>query len=139
MGVTMSNRIDQAFQFQQTALRLRDAREELLSSNIANADTPNYQARDFNFANALKTALGNQVVPPVQMATTQPGHITPQAPGGMAGIPVQYRSVIQPSADGNTVDMNQEQAQFQENTVRYESSLQFVSQQIKDVITALTG
>ncbi len=139
MGVTMTNRIDQTFQFQQTALRLRDAREELLSSNIANADTPHYLARDFDFANALQTALGNQAVPPVQMAASQPGHITPQAVGGVAGVQVQYRSVVQPSADGNTVDMNQEQAQFQENTVRYESSLQFVSQQIKDVITALTG
>ncbi len=134
----MTSRIDQALQFQQTALRLREARQELIASNIANADTPNYQARDIDFASALQGALGNSLGT-LQMSGSNPQHLEGNAGESVLGAPVQYRAVVQPSADGNTVNMDAERAQFSENTIRYEASLKFISQQVKDVLTALQG
>jgi flagellar basal-body rod protein FlgB len=134
----MISPIDQALQFQQTALQLREARQELIASNIANADTPNYQARDIDFASALQGALGNQPGS-LQMASTAPQHLGGSAGASVLGAPVQYRAVIQPSADGNTVNMDAERAQFAENTIRYEASLKFVGQQVKDILTTLQG
>ena len=134
----MISPIDQALQFQQTALQLREARQELIASNIANADTPNYQARDIDFASALQGALGNQPGS-LQMASTAPQHLGGSAGASVLGAPVQYRAVIQPSADGNTVNMDAERAQFAENTIRYEASLKFIGQQVKDVLAALQG
>ena len=134
----MISPIDQALQFQQTALQLREARQELIASNIANADTPNYQARDIDFASALQGALGNQPGS-LQMAGTAPQHLGGSAGASVLGAPVQYRAVIQPSADGNTVNMDAERAQFAENTIRYEASLKFIGQQVKDILTSLQG
>ncbi|MDE2342866.1 MAG: flagellar basal body rod protein FlgB [Betaproteobacteria bacterium] len=134
----MTSRIDQALQFQQTALRLREARQELIASNIANADTPNYQARDIDFASAMQNALNNQSQT-VPMATSSTQHLSGDSNASVLGAPLLFRSVVQPSADGNTVDMNVERAQFAENTIRHEASLKFVSQQIKDILTALQG
>jgi flagellar basal-body rod protein FlgB len=134
----MISPIDQALQFQQTALQLREARQELIASNIANADTPNYQARDIDFASALQGALGNQPGS-LQMASTAPQHLGGSAGASVLGAPVQYRAVIQPSADGNTVNMDAERAQFAENTIRYEASLKFIGQQVKDILTTLQG
>ncbi len=134
----MISPIDQALQFQQTALQLREARQELIASNIANADTPNYQARDIDFASALQGAMGNQPGS-LQMASTAPQHLGGSAGASVLGAPVQYRAVIQPSADGNTVNMDAERAQFAENTIRYEASLKFIGQQVKDILTTLQG
>ncbi|MDE1981780.1 MAG: flagellar basal body rod protein FlgB [Betaproteobacteria bacterium] len=134
----MTSRIDQALQFQQTALRLREARQELIASNIANADTPKYQARDIDFASALQNALSGQTQA-VPMTTGASQHLGGSSSASVQGAPLLYRSVVQPSADGNTVDMNVERAQFAENTIRHEASLKFVSQQIKDILTVLQG
>lgn len=134
----MTNRIDQALQFQQTALRFREARQELIAANIANADTPNFQARDIDFAGALQNALNNQTQA-IPMATNASQHLSGNSASSVLGAPLLYRSAVQPSADGNTVDMNVERAQFAENTIRHEASLRFVGQQIKDILTALQG
>lgn len=134
----MSSRIDEMMQFQQTALRLREARQQLLASNIANADTPNYKARDIDFASALQGALsGNTGSLP--LATTSPNHMGGATGETVMGAPVLYRNPLQPSADGNTVDMDVERAQFADNAVRYEASLKFVSDEVKDVLAALQG
>lgn len=132
----MSSRIDQMMQFQQTALRLREARQQLLASNIANADTPNYKARDIDFASALQGALGGDTQS-VPLATTSPNHLGGATGETVMGAPVQYRTVLQPSADGNTVNMDVERAQFADNSVRYEASLSFITDDIKDVLAAL--
>jgi flagellar basal-body rod protein FlgB len=134
----MSSRIDQMFQFQQTALNLRAARQELIASNIANADTPNYKAKDIDFASALQGALtGNG--DKLQVATTAPGHLAGATGESVMGAPVMYRKPLQPSADGNTVDMDVERAQFADNALRYEASVRFVSDKAKDVLAALQG
>jgi flagellar basal-body rod protein FlgB len=134
----MTSRIDSALQFHQTALSLREARQELLASNIANADTPNYKARDIDFANALQGAMsGKKVILP--LASTANAHLAGATGQSVLGSPVLYRNVLQPSADGNTVDMDVERAQFADNALRYEASVRFVSDKIKDVLTALQG
>ncbi len=134
----MSSRIDEMFRFQQTALNLRAARQELIASNIANADTPNYKAKDIDFASALQGALsGSSEKLPV--AATSSRHLAGATGQSVMGAPVQYRNPLQPSADGNTVDMDVERAQFADNALRYEASIRFVSGEAKDVIAALQG
>ncbi|BCK86688.1 flagellar basal body rod protein FlgB [Sideroxyarcus emersonii] len=134
----MAGRIDQMLQFQQTALNLRAVRQELIASNIANADTPNYKAKDIDFASALQGALsGSGGKLPV--AATSPQHLAGATGESVMGAPVLYRKPLQPSADGNTVDMDVEQAQFADNALRYEASLKFISEDVKDVLSALQG
>lgn len=135
----MSSRIDESVQFHQTALSLRAMRQELLASNIANADTPNYKAKDIDFASALQGAMAGRTGG-LSMATTSSRHIEGGVPGGglLAGQ-IKYRSVIQPSADGNTVDMDVERAQFADNALRYEASVKFAGDKFKDVLAALQG
>lgn len=134
----MVNKLDEMLRFHQTALSLRAARQELLASNIANADTPNYKARDVNFASALQNALAGTAskLPVVQ---TSPMHQEGKAGGSILGAPVMYRRPVQPSADGNTVDMDVERAQFADNALRYEASVKFVSDELKDMLTAIQG
>ena len=134
----MVDRLDDALRFQQTALSLRAARQELLASNIANADTPNYKARDIDFASTLQKALAgtSTALPAVQ---TSPMHLQGNSGGSIMGAPVMYRKPVQPSADGNTVDMDVERAQFTDNALRYEASVRFVSEQMKAMLTAIQG
>ncbi len=132
----MGGRIDEMFQFHQAALNLRAARQELIASNIANADTPNYKAKDVDFASALKGALsGNPASLPLER--TAANHLSGNSGETVMGAPVQYRVPLQPSADGNTVDMDVERAQFADNAMRYEASVRFVSGKAKDVLAAL--
>lgn len=135
----MSSRIDDALRFNQTALTLRASRQELIASNIANADTPNYKAKDIDFSKALQGALAGSSNK-LQMATTAESHLNS---GGKTlealGAELMYRRPVQPSADGNTVDMDVERAQFADNAVRYEASLKFISEDIKQILTAIQG
>ena len=133
----MTSRIDSAFQFEQTALGLRSARQELLASNIANADTPNYKAKDIDFASALQGAMGGANKASLPLTTTSPAHFGTATGESVMGSPVLYRNVLQPSADGNTVDMDVERAQYADNALRYEASVSFVSGKVKDVLAAL--
>lgn len=122
------NKLDELLNFNHHALNLRSQRQQVLASNIANADTPGYKARDFDFKSALATAVA-------QPAATQPA-------GGAAPAPqpeLLYRSVIQPSIDGNTVDMDVERAQFAENTVHYEANITMLTHQIRMMLAALQG
>ncbi|MBA4382146.1 MAG: flagellar basal body rod protein FlgB [Sideroxydans sp.] len=134
----MSSRIDEMFQFQQVALNLRAARQELIASNIANADTPNYKAKDINFANALQGALAG-TTEKLPMTASAPDHLRGNVGESVMGAPVQYRIPLQRSADGNTVDMDVERAQFADNALRYEASVRFISSKGKDVLDALQG
>ncbi|MDO9053636.1 MAG: flagellar basal body rod protein FlgB [Gallionella sp.] len=134
----MINKLDESLRFQQTALSLRGARQELLASNIANADTPNYKARDIDFASALQNAVaGSAAKLPVAQSSNR--HLEGNAGGSVMGAPVLYRRPVQPSADGNTVDMDVERAQFADNALRYEANVQFVSAKLKGMLTAIQG
>lgn len=136
----MSSRIDDALRFNQTALTLRATRQELIASNIANADTPNYKAKDIDFSTALQGALAGSTNK-LQMATTAGNHLNNGGRGTLEslGAELMYRKPVQPSADGNTVDMDVERAQFADNAVRYEASLKFISDDIKQILTAIQG
>ncbi|HCI13433.1 MAG: flagellar basal-body rod protein FlgB [Gallionellales bacterium GWA2_60_142] len=134
----MINKLDEALRFQQAALNLRAARQELLASNVANADTPNFKARDIDFAGALRNALAGtpEELPVVQ---TSPSHLAGNSGDSIMGSPVMYRKPLQPSADGNTVDMDVERAQFADNALRYEANVMFVSERLKGILSAIQG
>jgi flagellar basal-body rod protein FlgB len=134
----MINKLDEALRFQQAALNLRAARQELLASNVANADTPNFKARDIDFASALRNALAGtpEELPVVQ---TSPSHLAGNSGDSIMGSPVMYRKPLQPSADGNTVDMDVERAQFADNALRYEANVMFVSERLKGILSAIQG
>lgn len=133
----MIDRIGEDFSFYQTAIGLRQQRQEVLAANIANADTPNYKARDMDFSAALQDAVGERMrLPDTQLALTATRHIPAKA---ASPDPAQllYRQPLQPSMDGNTVDMNVERVQFADNTLRYQTSLTVISQRIKSMMAAL--
>lgn len=137
-GSEMVNKLDEALRFQQTALSLRAARQELLASNIANADTPNYKAKDIDFAHALQNALTGASAS-LQASKTSSAHLGGNADGATLAVPELYRKPVQPSADGNTVDMDVERAQFADNALRYEASVKFVSEKFKSIFMAIQG
>lgn len=117
------------------ALSLRQQRLEVLASNIANADTPHYKARDVDFHAALQRAIGE--LPPGAPAQTQPGH---QGAIGEAGTDGWvYRLPLQPSLDGNTVDAEYEKAAFARAALEYRASLSFVDGRVRKLMTAITG
>lgn len=130
----MASPIDRHFGIHAEALQLRARRGELLASNLANADTPNYKARDLDFRAALSRAQAGQSV---SVAVTHSNHIGAQP--GVTSTPTLYRVPSAPSLDGNTVDAQVEQAQFAENAVRYRASLRFLSGKIHGLMTAIKG
>jgi len=121
--------------FQAAALSLQAQRAKVLASNIANADTPNYQAKDFDFSKALAQATAPQAGTAVR---THPAHFA--APGAAGSPPaLQYRQPLQAALDGNSVDLDTERAAFAENSVRYEATLRFLNNQIKTMLSAING
>jgi flagellar basal-body rod protein FlgB len=138
----MIGKLDDYLRFNETALSLRAQRQELLASNIANADTPNYKARDIDFANALQGALARSTAPAGALSTTAQAHIpraTPDANSLPDGTQVQYRGVVQGSVDGNTVDMDVERNQFADNGLRYEAGITMINHQIRAMLAAIQG
>lgn len=132
----MMTRLDETLGFYENALRLRSQRQQLLASNIANADTPHYKARDMNFAQAMQDALGRRQSS-VAMAQTHPQHLVAEA---SLALPYEFeRQALQNSQDGNTVDMDVERNAFTENALRYETAVSLAHDQIKNVLNVLQG
>jgi flagellar basal-body rod protein FlgB len=139
---SMISKLDDYLRFQETALSLRAKRQEVLASNIANADTPNFKARDIDFASAMQDAMARSTPPAGQLATSDPRHVaraTPDANTLADGTPVLYRQASQNAADGNSVDMDVERNHFTENAVRYEASITLINQQIRAMLAAVQG
>lgn len=131
----MPANLNNLFGIHETALKVRAQRSELLSSNLANADTPNYKARDIDFKSVLESYQG-QAAGANGLRTTNQRHIsTAPQPGGEP----MYRVPSQPSIDGNTVDSQREKAEFMQNALRYQASLQFVDGKLKGLLTAIRG
>jgi flagellar basal-body rod protein FlgB len=126
--------LDQLFQFHQDALNMRAFRQQLLASNIANADTPGYKARDIDFAAALRDVAAGRGV---SLSANNARHLGVSTPNDPAAV--LYRSAQQPSIDGNTVDMDVERNRFAENAVHYDANLTFLNSQIKLMLAALQG
>lgn len=153
----MLKQLDAAFKFQETVLKVRGQRQELIAANIANADTPKYKARDLDFKSVMQQSLGNPAETTIspsalnaeafRNATTllktstahlegAPSSVNPFSQGSDNAL---YRPIIQGSVDGNTVDMDVERNQFADNAVRYEASILMINGQIKKMLTAITG
>jgi len=131
----MIESLDKLFQFHQNALNVRAFRQQLLASNIANADTPGYKARDIDFAAALREVTSGRAVSAVPLRASNDGHLGGATRDEPAAV--LYRSAQQPSIDGNTVDMDVERNRFAENAVHYDANLTFLNFQIKLMLAAL--
>ncbi|WP_018990271.1 flagellar basal body rod protein FlgB [Aromatoleum toluclasticum] len=133
----MKTQLDNALQFHQTALNLQAQRQQMLASNIANADTPNYKARDIDFRTALKGAVDGRMGP-LALASTSSRHLDVAAEMPFGAF-VGYRREFQSSVDGNTVNMDVERAAFAENSVHYEASVTFINGLLRSMQTAISG
>ena len=133
----MVEKLNEMFQFHQSALNLRSFRQQVIASNIANADTPGYKARDIDFATALQDVSAGREGN-LSMRTSNTRHIGAAA-GGNEPAKLLYRAAVQPSIDGNTVDMNMERNRFAENAVHIDANLTFLNGKIKTLLAALQG
>jgi flagellar basal-body rod protein FlgB len=124
----------QPFAHHEQALQLRALRNRVLSSNIANADTPNYKARDVDFGTALANARGSQL----SLTKTSELHHNTWGTNDAGGT-VKYRIPMQSTLDGNTVETDVEQAAFAENAVQYRATLAFLDGQIRTLRYAIKG
>jgi flagellar basal-body rod protein FlgB len=136
----MLDKLNAALQFQQEALNLRAQRQEILSANIANADTPGYQARDIDFSSQLQKVMQqgrSSSSQTMSLATTSDRHIAAQSTQSSSSLDLLYRTPDQPSMDGNTVDMDRERTNFADNSVRYETDITVLGSQVKNMLAVL--
>ena len=134
----MTSPIDNFLGVHAQALGIESRRAQLLASNLANADTPNFKARDLDFKAALASAREPQGgALPLQL--TQGAH--QQGSGAVADNDptLLYRVPLAPALDGNTVDPQLEQAAFAENAVRYQATLTMLNSRLRSLMTAITG
>ena len=128
--------LDNVFGIHTQALTLYAQRSSVLAANIANADTPNYKARDIDFKGILSRAVDKKSSAS-KMAATHAGHIGFSETG--ASVERFYRQPDQPSLDGNTVEVQKEQAAFTDNTMRYMATLRFITGKVQGMMLALKG
>lgn len=138
--------LDAHLRLHSESLKHSAKRSEVLARNLANAETPNYKAVDFDFQHALAAATGvdrSASGAALHLATTRSGHAGGAASAADspvdASLALTEREVRMPSLDGNTVDVQMEQAAFAQNAVRYQASLNFVNSQLRGLMTAITG
>ncbi|WP_293994295.1 flagellar basal body rod protein FlgB [Sphaerotilus sp.] len=139
----MLNRLSAALEFQTQALTLRSERQRLIASNIANADTPGYQAREIDFGKTLRQLTGSPggaIGAPTLMAGTDGRHL---ATGGTSAVmrdsQLLYAAPSQTNLDANTVDMDRERASFADNAVKYEAALRFINGDLRTMLEAIKG
>ncbi len=125
---------DSALGIHQQAVAVRAQRTEMLASNIANADTPGYKAKDIDFRAALQNAQTQSVG---TLKRTHANHI--QSNMNAASSETLYRVPNQPSLDGNTVDEQLEKSAFAENAMRYQASITFLDRKFKGMLAAIKG
>ena len=138
----MRTLLERDMKFQQTALNLRAHRQQILSSNIANADTPNYKAQDIDFKRTLDTMLGKTAdtsSTPLAMARTSSAHLTLESLQEPLDRFRRFRTESQSSVDGNTVNMDVERAAFAENAIQYEASITFINGMLRSMQQAIAG
>ena len=146
----MLDRLTANLKFHGEALALRAERQQVLASNIANVDTPNFKARDFDFGQALRQATIGQatagrVVTASASASTASGAAPAWLPlktsGAAAAASPQlaWRTPEQPSIDGNTVDLDRERASFADNSLRYEATFRFINGNVRNLLSAIRG
>jgi flagellar basal-body rod protein FlgB len=129
--------------FHSKALVLRAQRQGVIASNIANADTPDFAARDINFKESMSAANSSSLaLDGLRGSSTNPAHIatTGSSLGGTdSDRGLVYAAQSQPSMDGNSVDLDRERANFADNSVRYEATLRFINGYSKTILSAIQG
>jgi flagellar basal-body rod protein FlgB len=125
------NFIDRAFTLNEKSLSVRAQRMEVLSRNIANADTPNFKAQDIDFRQVLKDTQDTR------MRTTDTAHIPIGDPGDASGL--KYRTPFNVAFDGNTVELSVEQAKFGQYAAEYQTTLSILENRISGIRKALRG
>jgi flagellar basal-body rod protein FlgB len=137
----MANPITQYTGFHADAMQLREQRLKLIASNLANADTPGYQAQDMDFTAAMDAAnRQRQGLPPTGtgLVATHENHLSDAIDTGR--LPFQYtRQAAQPSLDGNTVDPDAERAAYGRAALEYRASMSFFESKVRGLLTAITG
>ncbi len=123
------------FGIHEQALRIEAKRAEILASNMANADTPGFKARDLDFKAILQSNMDNQSMS--GMTTTNSVHLAGQPTADT--MQLKYRTALQDSFDGNTVDTHIEQAQYSENAMHYMTTLNFINGRAQTIMNALKG
>ncbi|QCI18309.1 flagellar basal body rod protein FlgB [Buchnera aphidicola (Aphis nasturtii)] len=138
----MFEKINKMFNLNEKLLNLYATREEILSSNIANSETPQYKAMDINFKDAFKKILqqNKSNASKVTLQKTSQYHLTPKLKKNNIPLftikPIQTKNI---KIDGNTVDMNRERVEFIKNTLKYEENLMFIKNEIKNIMHVLKG
>lgn len=127
--------VDKLFGVSPAVLALRSQRFEMISANLANADTPGYKAMDIDFAQALSRV--QQQRDSGESRQTHVRHFSTESMD--LGMEPMYRMPSQPTMDGNTVETDQEHAAFMDNAIRYQASLNFLNGRIKSMLSALRG
>ena len=131
----MSINFEKAFGVHEAALNIRSKRAEVLAENLANADTPNFKAKDIDFSKALLQAQSNQSS---GLKRTHTAHLDSQIGTDIPGL--SYRIPFQPdTGDGNSVDAQVEQAKFAENAMQYQATLRFLDGKVKGLLQAIKG
>lgn len=124
--------IQSHLQLHSEALALRSKRNEILASNIANAATPNFKAKDLDFSSMLNAKMGIG-----DLMTNDVRHLNSVSTSINDGV--GFRQNITPSMDGNTVELHVEQMQFSENVMRYQASLEFLNRKLTGLKSAIKG
>ncbi|MFN3239169.1 MAG: flagellar basal body rod protein FlgB [Pseudomonadales bacterium] len=116
-----------------SALEYRARRSEVIANNLVNADTPGFKARDMKFADVLANAESSQV----KLRTTRAGHMN----GRLESLnsELKYRTPLQPSLDGNTVDPELEETNFMRNAIEFQTSFTFLSSKFRGLSNAIRG
>ncbi len=130
-------KLDDALGIHPQAMMLRAGRARLLATNLANADTPNYRARDVDFRAVLRGA-SEQLGRGVELTSTHARHLEVGDPQ-LFGAEVLYRHTKQPSLDQNAVDVHAERAAFLDNALRYQASLRFLDGKLSGLLRAIRG
>ena len=140
-------RLSDGLNFQAQALALRSERQRLLASNIANADTPGYVARDLDFAAALREASGaaaatgavggSAALRALHAIRDERVALLSGSSAGSAEAHLRYATPSQSNLDGNTVDMDRERASFADNSVKYEATLRFINGHVRTLLDAM--
>jgi flagellar basal-body rod protein FlgB len=127
------NLLDRALGVHEQALKVKSQRLEVLSQNIANADTPNYKARDIDF----KALLSQSQNPDMRLQATHASHLSHGDPSGQAGL--KFRNPFNTAFDGNTVEMSVEQANYGQAAAQYQATLSFLESRVSGLRRALRG
>ncbi len=135
MNISLANALGPA----PAALELRSKRTEIIANNIANADTPNFKARDISFEDTLKSMLETDA-PSARLTLTRNNHLAGSTPPISTGeAELGFRRALLPSLDGNTVDVHQEQAAFAENSLQFQAAFRFLNGRFQGLMTAIRG